>query len=997
MRPILAPLLLLAAAGCVSPPPSAYVGGSAGGTPTAEAIGRDAAGEECRMVRSGSGADILCGAWDSPSARVREVSPAQPAAALAEQLRAGVSDRLTCGAPAATTILGSQPAALLDCRRVAGGWPAFVLAANAGGRAWQADGVLPSLPAAERAVGVLSGLATADAALPRSAALELLAGRLSREAFGSNDVAQYEALMTVGRDSNQAERFATAETAYRAALAVQERQLGAGSPETFAPLVRLALQVSNQGRFPEAEGLFNRAAALAPRAADPLATAVLLHHRGLHEANRGRTEQALATLAQAEAAYTAALPPGAAGGGVARARLASAGPSSGALAPLGGGGLALDALESRAVVGVVEARRNRAAILRAAGRSAEAEAAARDASRLAAAVPGVVETDSMAARLARTGGAAAAAAAGTGSAGEGDFARSAARFARGLPRSRPYADTLLLQAQSLAAGGASPSRVMALCRDAVAVLRELREGTTPQRIAPCVDAFAADGADQALLAEAIEAAQLAQGGVTTTQIARAAARLGQSRGNPAVADAIREREAAQAELGELFRQRDAAAGTAPPGRAPAALAEIDARIAAAQGRATEADAAAQAAAPGYAQLVQSVASTRDVLAALAPGEALAVITLPPNGRGWTFVLSDGRIAAARLGADAATIASLVTRIRAGVESGDSAKPFDAEAAFQLHSALFAGVAAPVAAAKSLIVVPAGPLLSIPFGLLVEAAPPQPRSHEGASFLLARLPVAHVPAPSSFVELRRTAPSRAPRPWFGFGDPRPVPANVAARTFPADPACGRLLSTLPALQTAAVELTAAGQLLGANPAERRTGPAFTANAVAQVPLRDYRILHFATHGILPSELSCLSDPTILTSAPGNAPDASGALLSSSGVLDLNLDADLVILSACNTGGGAAGGESLSSLARAFFYAGARALVVTHWYVNDVAATRIVAFTLRNLNSGQPLAEALRAAQLDLARNVPGASHPALWAPFALVGPGPRPGTAPGGTT
>ena len=94
-----------------------------------------------------------------------------------------------------------------------------------------------------------------------------------------------------------------------------------------------------------------------------------------------------------------------------------------------------------------------------------------------------------------------------------------------------------------------------------------------------------------------------------------------------------------------------------------------------------------------------------------------------------------------------------------------------------------------------------------------------------------------------------------------------------------------------------------------------------------------------------------------------------------------------LSACNTGGGTTGGESLSTLARAFFYAGARSLLVTHWYVNDVAATRIVALALRNVSQGQGFAEGLRAAQLDF-KALPGGAHPALWAPFALVGVGPE---------
>jgi CHAT domain-containing protein len=373
---------------------------------------------------------------------------------------------------------------------------------------------------------------------------------------------------------------------------------------------------------------------------------------------------------------------------------------------------------------------------------------------------------------------------------------------------------------------------------------------------------------------------------------------------------------------------------------------------------------------------------------------MAAIALAPRGRGWTFVLRDGAITAGRVGADQAEIESLVRRLRAGVESGDAAKPFDAEAAHRLHRALFAEVEAPLAEARRLVVAPGGPLLSIPFGVLVEAPPPAPQGHEGVRFLLARLPVVHVPAPASLVALRRAGPSQAPRPWFGFGDPRPLSPAVAARSIPGAPECGRLLAALPALNTAGLELAASAQLMGAGPGEMRTGAAFTAEAVRRTRLRDYRLVHFATHGLLPGELSCLSEPAIVTSASASASAAPGrtgdpgALLMPAAVLELDLDADAVVLSACNSGGGAAAGESLSSLARAFFYAGARSLLVTHWYVNDAAAARVSAFTLRNLRQGgQDLAEALRAAQLDLARNVEGGAHPALWAPFALIGPGP----------
>jgi CHAT domain-containing protein len=955
-------LVALGLGACTTPPPSAYVPAATGGSFVS--LGRNPAGEECRMASSGSGADIWCGEWSSPSARLREVAVGSSMQA-AEAARAGMAARLDCTAPRNTTVLGDQPAALMDCRRRAGGWPAFVLAAQSGNRAWVIEGVLPAYSSAERGLGVLSGRLNPEATPLASAALDAMASRLAREAVSSGDINQYETLMSIGRDANQAERFVAAETAYRAALALQERALGANSPDRFQPMLLLALQLSNQGRFPEAEALFTRAATLTPHAADPLAVAMLAHYRGLHEANRDRKGPALALLEQGYAAYGRSVP--------AEMRVASR--------PGGPPPLMVDPIAARALIGMVETRRNTAAVLRASGRNAEAEQAAADATRLAAAAGNPQGADVIQARLARTGGAVEAAA-GDLAGADRSFSRSALRFARGVPRSRPLADTLLLRA-----AGTNPSGAIEACREAVSILRNLREGTTSERIAPCVDAFAASGTPEGL-AEAFEAAQIAQGGVTATQIATAAARLTAGARNPAVAEALRRREAADRALSVSYRERDAAA--AEGGRTN--LDALNARIAEAETAAAEADAAAQSAAPGYAQLVQSVVPAREVFVALAPGEALVATTLPTTRRGWTFLLMDGAITAARVGAETREVNALVARLRAGVESGDGSKPFDAAAAHALHQAVLGGVAAPLERATGIVASPEGSLLSIPYGVLVTATPPRPDSHEGATFLLARLPVSHVPSAASLVSLRRAGRSNAPRPWFGFGDPQPVPVSYAARSFPAAPECGRGLASLARLPATAVELAAAAQVSGATQADQRTGAAFTAASVRGTRLRDYRVLHFATHGVLPSDLACLTEPAIVASTAPNGPDAAQALLTSGVVLDLDLDADLVVLSACNSGGGAAAGESLSTLARAFFFSGARGLLVTHWYVNDVAAARVAAFTLRNIRAGDAPPEALRKAQLDLMR-VPGASHPGFWAPFALLGPGPGAGPAP----
>jgi CHAT domain-containing protein len=256
-------------------------------------------------------------------------------------------------------------------------------------------------------------------------------------------------------------------------------------------------------------------------------------------------------------------------------------------------------------------------------------------------------------------------------------------------------------------------------------------------------------------------------------------------------------------------------------------------------------------------------------------------------------------------------------------------------------------------------------------------------------------VAHVPSAGNFVALRKAGSSRAGHAWFGFGGFRPVTLAQAEATFPGAACAGaaRGLASLPPLPSAQRELDAARQLLGASPSDELLNAAFTAEAVRRMTLKDYRILHFATHALLPAELRCQNEPAIITSAPPNARDASGTMLTASDVAGLDLDANAIILSACNTGGPgtSSGGESLSGLARAFFYAGARSMLVTHWSISDQSSAFLVADTLRRFAAGEGagLGDALRAAQLGIidraGKDLPAdLAHPFHWAPFALIG-------------
>lgn len=990
--PLLLPVLFAALAGCAEPPASAFIAGGAAAA-EGEPVGANTVGEACTRQRSPEGgADVYCGTWTQPSARIRPAGSADPMqTATASPWRAGLETRFACGAPRPTTILGGAPAVLLECTRRAGGWPHLGLVASVGGTTWTADGVLPALPAMERAIGLAAGRAApAAAGAAASGAAALVAERLAARAFGANDIGTYEALMVAGTRANLAENAAAAETAFRAALGVQERALGAENPALASTLMLLALQLSNQGRYPAAEQALARAEALSRRpGAEPDLVPRLAHHRGLHLLNQGRHAEALAALDAAAAGYTHLLPPA-----MLEARVVAA-----QRGELVGGEVLATPMTRSALLALIDVRRYRAVALRALNRPAEAEASMRAAATLARA--NQVQLPVMTARLAR-GAAMLEAERGAESEAASGLAIAAAAFARSVPNSRPVARTELLRAGRLARLGRQ-GEVIAACRSAGAVLTQLRSGVEAELLEPCLAAYAEaaardPAAAQPLLAEMFGLAQLAQSGLTARQIDQATVRLADAARNPAAGQAIRRYQDSQAALAEALRERDELAeqGQARGG----ALEAVERRIAAARDALAEADGALQAAAPRYGQLVQQAVGAEEVLASLRPGEAFAAVVLTGPG-GWSFVLREGRIAVAAIPGGEARVARLVQRIRAGIErTGPGLPRFDAAAAAELYDITLGRLAGALEGATALAVAPSGALLALPFEVLL-TGPAEAADLREAPFLVRRMTVAHVPAAANFVGLRRLEPSRAARPWFGFGDFRPPSLAQAQRAFPGA-ACresAQLLAGLPPLPAATRELEAARQLLGARAEDRLLGAAFTAEAVRRASLRDARVLHFATHALLPSELACQPEPAIIASTPGNAPDATAALLTASAVANLDLDADLVILSACNSGGpgGSTAGESLSGLARAFFFAGARALMVTHWSVDDRMAAFLVASAMAEMRQGKGANAALRSAQLavlgEAGRGLPAeAAHPFFWAAFTVIGEGGAAGAA-----
>ncbi|MEL6372651.1 MAG: tetratricopeptide repeat protein [Pseudomonadota bacterium] len=183
-------------------------------------------------------------------------------------------------------------------------------------------------------------------------------------------------------------------------------------------------------------------------------------------------------------------------------------------------------------------------------------------------------------------------------------------------------------------------------------------------------------------------------------------------------------------------------------------------------------------------------------------------------------------------------------------------------------------------------------------------------------------------------------------------------------------------------------TATNVLLGASASERQLKALNASDDLAR-----YRVIHVATHGLVAGDIRGLAEPALLLTPPARATLADDGLLTAGEVAALRLNADWVILSACNTAAGdAVGAPALSGLARAFLYAGARALLVSHWPVDTQAAVTLTTTAIAALGQDGDArigrAQALRRAMLAMIDKGgdPLSAHPQIWAPFEVVGEG-----------
>jgi CHAT domain-containing protein len=211
-----------------------------------------------------------------------------------------------------------------------------------------------------------------------------------------------------------------------------------------------------------------------------------------------------------------------------------------------------------------------------------------------------------------------------------------------------------------------------------------------------------------------------------------------------------------------------------------------------------------------------------------------------------------------------------------------------------------------------------------------------------------------------------------------------PAEIAAQ-----------LRGAPPLPETADELCAVAKELGAGPSDIYLGSRATIPELIRLNeeglLSAYRVVHFATHGAVSGQITGRGEPGLVMTPPDMATAENDGYLPASKIADLKLDADWVILSACNTAAARndEGAEALSGLASAFFYAGARALLVSHWSVNSDVTVKLITGAMAHLATDKTKgrAEAMRQSMLALVeQGTSQEAHPAFWAPFVVVGEG-----------
>jgi CHAT domain-containing protein len=398
-----------------------------------------------------------------------------------------------------------------------------------------------------------------------------------------------------------------------------------------------------------------------------------------------------------------------------------------------------------------------------------------------------------------------------------------------------------------------------------------------------------------------------------------------------------------------------------------------------------------------------------VLHAAAGGSGL--VTTCITSTGWTFhVKALDKLALQQFVMDEKLLSAAVRGTHRPSVALDTSFPTDAS--HRLYQTLLGGIEQCLRDKSHILLATDPDFFSLPWNALLAKPASDDREfrHRDAAWLPKSYALSLLPSVRSLHQLRATLPpSRAKRKFLGVGDPdfkgapdRSIELALAPLFVSRGVANREAIAALPRLPDSAEELRVIAEALGSSNSDILLGRDASERSLRKRPLNDYRVISFATHAVVAGEIDGTTEPALVLS-PGDDEknDKNDGLLTATEIANLALDANLVILSACNTAAsdGRTSGRGLSGLADAFFFAGARALAVTQWAVFSDAAKQLGAgLVSRPLRSpGAGVAEGLRQTMVDYiaAAKEDYLAHPRFWAAFMIAGDGavkPAGGTA-----
>ncbi|WP_425229568.1 CHAT domain-containing protein [Sphingomonas sp.] len=477
--------------------------------------------------------------------------------------------------------------------------------------------------------------------------------------------------------------------------------------------------------------------------------------------------------------------------------------------------------------------------------------------------------------------------------------------------------------------------------------------------------------------------------------------------DPAIGVKVRDRAELEREITKLRYDISAAA------QAGQATTAMEQQRATAEARLYQLDAELGASAR-YRAIDDRPATIAELRQALRPGEGFFKL-VELNSRAYGMYVSSDRTFIYPIVAPKTVLDGLATRVRASIDGRlDQGQmvPFAVPDAYTLFALITGPATDAMLHASALVVDPAGPLQNLPAGVLVtdrasvdryaasKTAAPFDFSHVG--FLAGKLPISTALSPRSFLVARALPPSTARQAFLGLGEHQPAPTPTgddATRQVSVGFGCTVNFSTLADLShqlrpIAREELVLASAALGVPDAPEVTGAAFSDTAVEnRTDLADFEVLHFATHGLEEGVWGCNKSPPALVTSFGDA--NSDGLLSFDEIARLRLDANLVVLSACDTASGVRdealarrsgqeeAGSTLEGLVRAFLTANSRAVLATFWPVSAGQETDQFIQRFYSVARQQSIGGSLQTAQETLMHN-PEFSHPFYWGPYFVVG-------------